>query len=374
MAKKDLYKILGLEKNASEADIKKAYRKLSKLYHPDVKETGDESKFKEIAEAHEILMDPEKKAKHENEDMFGGAQGFHGGFNMADELFKNFGGFHFNTRRQSQTVKPKGGDLRIKIAISLDEIVTGVHKKIKLQRNINCTHCSGSGGKNKDSVIDCDSCNGTGTVTTRQQTSMGILVQQYTCVKCNGVGKEIKEKCTSCHGEGLVSNSDNIEFDIPPGAVQGVNLNINNLGNEAKGGGENGNLIIEINEIEHPTLKKEGLDILSDIFISYYDAVIGNESLEVETVDGTAKIKIEPGTESGKLLRLRGKGIPNINNFTQRGDQLVFVNIFIPKTITEEEAKTINKLKNLKSAEPNKEKTQHLKGVYSRIREYDELH
>lgn len=380
MAKKDLYNILGVEKNASEAEIKKAYRKLSKKYHPDVKETGDESKFKDIAEAYEILSDPAKKAKHENQDMFGsggGEPGYnYGGFdsNMMDELFRNFGFGGHQTGRQRQNIRKRGSDLRIKIPISINEIVSGVHKKIRLNREINCGDCSGSGAKNKESIVSCTMCGGTGVVTQVRSTRLGQSIHQHVCSTCGGNGQEIKDKCNSCHGQGLVSNVDNIEFDIPAGAIHGMNMNINNLGNEAKGRGENGRLIVEIIENEHQKFKREGLNIMTDVFISYYDAVIGNESLEIETIDGNVKIKIESGTESGKLLRLKGKGIPDIHNPSQRGDHLVFVNIFIPKIITEEEKNIFLKLKDVVSSEPNDEKTQHLKGIYSRIREYDELH
>lgn len=369
---KDLYDTLGVDKDSSDDEIKKKYRKLSKIYHPDMKETGDESRFKEILNAYEILSDPDKKAKYENDNIPNNGRG---GFSesMMDELFKNFGGYG-RRHYQHQNIRPRGDDLRVEIFLSIHELITGVHKKINLQRKMNCRDCSGSGAKNKESIIKCDKCGGTGVFATVQNTPLGQLLTQHTCPRCSGQGTEIKEKCNSCHGQGLVLNNEDIEFDIPAGATNGVNIGINGFGNEAKGGGDNGNLIINMNEIEHPIFKREGIDIMSDIFISYHDAVLGNDFTEINTVDGLAKIKIEPGTESGKVLRLKGKGIPIINNPSQRGDQLVYVNIFIPKTITEEEKKTIIELKNVKSAEPDNEKTQHIKGVYSRIREYDDLH
>lgn len=383
MSKKDYYKILGLEKNASEDEVKKAYRKLAIQYHPD-KNPDDkvaEEKFKEVAEAYDILSNPEKKSKYENQQSFHEGGGFGGfGSNMdVDDFLRNFG-FGANPfggnpfGGQQQNSKPRGSDLRIKIPVTLQEIVTGTHKKIRLHREINCRDCSGTGGKDKDSVINCNVCGGSGIVTSIQNTPVGQFMRRHSCANCNGKGKEIKDKCNSCQGQGLVSNLDNIEFDIPAGVTSAINLTVQNLGNEAKGGGDNGDLIVEINEIEHPTLKREGLDIMTDVFISYYDAVVGNESLEIETVDGLAKIKIEPGTESGKILRLRGKGIPYMNNKSQRGDQWVYLNIFVPKSLTDEEMKHVSKMKKVKSAEPTKETTEHLKGVYSKIREYDELH
>lgn len=382
MANKDLYKILEVEKNSSEDEIKKSYRRLSKLYHPDVKETGDESRFKEIAEAYEILSDSNKKAKYDRGEMnenFGGQR--HGNSSMED-FFRNFhfggeSGFNFfgGGRGQRSNQTQRGSDLRIKIQLTIHEIVTGVHKKIIINRSVNCKTCSGTGAKNKESIVNCSRCDGAGFVMHRQQTPLGIAVHQSTCPNCGGKGKEVIDKCNDCVGNGLVSHSDNIEFDIPAGAVDGINLNVNGLGNEAKGGnGANGNLIVEISEIEHPVLKRDNSNIISDVFISYYDAVTGNDSLEIETVDGPVKVKIEPGTESGKILRLRSKGIPDINNPNHRGDHLVFVNIFVPKNLSEEEQKVVSKLKKVKTAIPNSEKTQNIKGVYSRIRDYEELY
>lgn len=385
---KDYYKILGVDRNASEEQIKKAYRKIAMKYHPDKNPDNKEAeeKFKEAAEAYEILNDPEKKARFDRgEDPSGKMSGFRGesDFGNADFMedfmrnFNNgqgFGGFGNNFKRRHQAQPKKGQDLRIRISLDIHEIVSGVHKKIILPREINCKDCLGTGAKNKESIVKCSNCEGTGVYSVRQQTQFGMFVQQTTCPKCNGAGSEIIAICNSCSGAGLISQSDNIEFDVPAGAVNGINMSINNLGNEAKGGGENGNLIIEISETEHPKLKREGLNIISDIFISYYDAVVGNDSVQTETVDGPVKIKIDSGTESGKILRLKGKGIPSLDNPTQRGDQLVFVNIFVPKNISDEDKNTISKLKKIKSAVPNEKNTEHIKGTYSRIKDYEELY
>ena len=385
MANKDLYKIIGVEKTASEEEIKKSYRKKAIQYHPDKNPGNKESeeKFKELSDAYSILSDPEKKVKYDRGEMDGnfGRQGFGGGGSM-DDLFKNFSfgsdGFNFfgggGRRGQHTRQTRRGNDLRIKVSININEIITGVHKKISINRDINCQTCSGTGAKNKESIITCSKCSGSGQVYYRQQTNMGLLTSQVTCPSCNGNGEEIKEKCHGCHGNGLISHPDNIEFNIPAGAVQGISLSLKDFGSEAKGGGINGNLIIDITEIEHPVLKRENNNIISDVFISYHDAVMGNDSLEMETVDGLVTVKIDPGTESGKILRLKEKGIPDINNPIKRGDQLAFINIFVPKNLTEEEQMTVSKLSKIKTAIPDKEKTQHIKGVYSRIKEYEDLY
>lgn len=376
---KDYYKILGVERNATEEQLKKAYRKLAIQYHPDKNPDNKEAeeKFKEISEAYEVLSDPDKKARFDRgEDLNGHNMGGHGfGEDFMGDFMKNFGGFgNFRTRRQESQAPKKGTDLRIRFGVTLNEIITGVHKKIKIDREINCDSCHGTGGKNKDSIVDCQSCGGTGVISVRQQTIIGVMIQQHTCPNCGGKGKEIKEKCDSCSGAGLVKKADNVEFDIPAGVVNGISLNIHNLGNECKGGGQNGNLVVEILEIEHQKFKREGINIISDIFISYADAVIGNDSIEIETIDGLVKIKIEPGTESGRILRLKGKGIPNVDAPKQRGDQLVFVNVFIPKNLSEEDKKIVSKLNKIESSIPNEKNTQHIKGTYSRIREYGDLH
>jgi len=380
---KEYYKILGVEKNASAEEIKKAYRKLALQNHPD-KNPGNkeaEEKFKEIAEAYEILSDPDKKAKFDrgevSGDNFGGFNHTGFGDDIMAEFFRGFGGHFgggFNGRQRQRQAVNKGKDLRVKIPLTIHETITGVHKKIILPREVNCKTCSGSGAKNKDSFVMCVNCQGSGVITTHQQTMLGVVMTQHTCDKCSGSGQSIKDVCTSCAGNGLVGHSEQVEIDIPAGAVQGINMSFGNLGCEAKGGGENGKLIVEITEIEHPKLKREGHNIFLDVFVSYLDAVLGNDSIEIETADGNAKIKIEPGTETGKILRLKGKGIPVIDNPTQRGDQLIFINIFIPKNISEADKKIISKLKKVKLSIPDEKNTEHLKGIYSRMREYDELH
>ena len=388
--KRDPYAVLGVDKNATEAEIKKAYRQLAVKYHPD-KNSGDkdmEEKFKELSESYEILSNPEKKR---NFDQFGhdglkAGAGFGNGSNsssmqadMMEELFRKMGGHGpFGGRRgnsQQNSIR-RGGDLRVKVELDIFEIITGVHKKISITRNVNCDSCHGSGAKTAEDIENCSTCGGSGMETRHFQTNMGIMMQQGTCSKCGGAGKSIKHKCGTCHGSGLVSKKENIEFDIPAGATEGTGLNINSIGNESKGNGNlyNGNLIVEITEKEHEILKRSGNDIISDVFVSYLDAVVGNDELEIDTVDGKVKIKIEPGTESGKTLRLKNKGIPNVNHPSSRGNHLVYVNIFVPKLLSEEELKTMMKLKEIENViAPDEKKVKHIKGIYSKIKEYDEL-
>lgn len=378
---KDYYKILGVAKNASADDIKKAYKKMAIKYHPD-KNPDDkeaEEKFKEVNEANEILSDENKRGKYDRGelDANGNAnQNFHGfrdfrGFNMED-LF----GFRNPFQQQQRAPINKGSDLRIKVTLTIQEILTGVHKTIKLKRQVKCKDCEGKGGKGE--YVGCQDCGGAGFRVMRQTTPMGIIQHQVPCQRCKGEGSNIHSDCKTCSGSGLVSANDTVDFYIPVGAVHGIQLSLSNVGDEAKtnshGPGINGNLIIEIVEVEHETLKRDNINVVSDVYISFVDAVIGNDSFEIETIDGAAKIKIEPGTESGKLLRLRGKGIPDIEQPNRIGDHLVFINIFVPSKLDEEELKSLSKLKKSKSYQPTKENTKQHRGVFKKIQDYNSVH
>jgi molecular chaperone DnaJ len=381
MSKRDYYEILEIKKDATQDEIKKAYRKLAIKYHPDKNPDNKEAenKFKEINEAHEVLSDPDKRQKYDSYGHNFERGGFgHGGGHANSDMFQEFmrqhgfgnfgfGGWNDMGRGQRQQQRRrKGSDLRIQITLTLKEILTGVHKKIKIKRETNCTDCGGNGSKNGNSIDQCDNCNGTGTQTNMFQRGNTVFQQSSVCTKCHGEGKKIKEPCSKCRGVGLESKMEEVEFDIPKGAVSGYVFQVNGAGNEARGGGDSGNLVIVIDEVIDPVLKREGININSDIFISFFDAVLGNNEIEVPTIDGSVKIKIEPGTENGKLLRLKGKGIPEIT--TDRiGDQMVYVNVYVPKSVSEEEKKKLEKLKNIDSFIPTKEKIEHIKGVYSRI-------
>src|ERR1035437_501451 len=376
---KDYYKILEVDKSATEEDIKKSYRKLAKKYHPDVANKDDkdsESKFKEIAEAYEILSD---KTKRSNNDRLGDPNGqpanMFGGVSMEDILFQNmrgFGGNFGNRNRGNQHTR--GGDLRIRLELTIFEILSGVARKVKIPRQVKCESCNGSGCKDANSIKTCPGCQGHGIKQTKRQTQMGIFIQQATCDNCGGTGQVIVDRCTTCSGNGTIQRIDEIDITIPSGAYSGMSLMIQEFGNESKNGGPTGNLIVDIGEIEHFLLKRSGLDIISDVFITYTQAVLG-DSVEVVTVDGKVKLNVNKGTENGKILRLREKGIPNVNDPSKRGDHLIYINIMIPKNISDTEFKLLNKLKKEETpvVEPTEENHKFNKGVYAKIMEYDLL-
>ena len=343
MAKKDYYEILGVAKNATADELKKAYRKQAIKFHPD-KNPGDKSaeeKFKEAAEAYEILSDDNKRA---NYDRFGhnAPGGFGGGGGPSfDDIFSNFGdifggggGDPFDTffgggnrGRQRQTGVP-GNNIRIKVSLTLEEIANGVEKKLKIKRYKNCSNCAGSGAKDSNSFQNCSTCGGSGAVRRVQQTILGQMQTTSTCPTCNGEGKIVTGKCSNCSGEGREYTEDTVTIKIPAGVGEGMQLTLSGNGNAGQRGGRTGDLIVVISELEHNHLQREGNHLLYNLIISYADAVLGT-SVEVPTLDGKAKIKIEPGTPAGKLLRLKGKGLPQVNSYS-KGDLIIQVNIFVP--------------------------------------------
>jgi molecular chaperone DnaJ len=376
MAKRDFYEILGVAKNANEDEIKKAYRKLAIKYHPDKNpdDKAAEEKFKEAAEAYEVLSDPEKRQRYNQFGHAGvgsgGAGGF-GGMNM-DDIFSQFGdifggafggGFAGGGGRGRRVTR--GTNLRVKVKLSLKEIATGVEKKIKVNKHVSCKTCSGSGAKNGN-FETCRSCNGSGTITRVQQTILGAMQTQSTCGTCHGEGRIVKDKCNTCHGDGIVREEEVISINIPAGVAEGMQLSMNGKGNAAPRGGINGDLLILIEEEEHPQLKREGNHLIYFLNVSFPDAALGT-SVEIPTVDAKAKIKIEPGTQSGKVLRLKGKGLPDVNSYG-RGDQLVEISIFTPTHLSAEEKQLMEDLRQSKNFEPNPSKKE--KGFFDRMKEY----
>jgi len=367
MAKRDFYEILGVEKNSSKEEIKKAYRQQALKFHPD-RNPGDkeaEDKFKEAAEAYEILSDDEKRKKY---DQFGHAGlgnsggGYGGGGMDMDDIFAHFGdifgggfGFGGNSRRSGKRVN-KGSNLRIKVKLTLQEIADGVEKKIKVRKDVSCKHCSGTGAASGSSYSNCSTCGGTGSVNRVANTFFGQMQTASACPACGGDGKIIKQKCQHCAGEGVEKDEEIITINIPAGVSEGMQMNVSGRGNAPRRGGVNGDLIVLFEEEEHPELVRHEDDLLYNLFISIPDAILGINS-EIPTIDGKVKVKIEPGTQSGKILRLKGKGLPAYGSYG-RGDLLVKVNVWIPQNLSKDDKKTMEKLQKSDGFYPNPSKSE----------------
>ena len=372
MSKRDYYEILGVNKSASADEIKKAYRKVAMQHHPD-RNPGDKSaedKFKEAAEAYEILSDTDKKAQY---DRYGHAgvssngRGFSGGgMNMEDifsqfgdvfgeDLFGSFFGGSGTRGRTSRSRGIRGSNLRVKIKLTYEEIAKGVTKNIKVKKHVACNTCGGSGAKDKGSVQNCGTCGGSGQVRRVTNTFIGQMQTVTTCPTCNGEGTTITAKCSACKGEGRVYGEDAISIEIPAGVQEGMQLNLSNKGNAGERGGMPGDLIILIEEEPHKELQRDGMNVAYDLHISFTDAVFGTQ-LEVPTIDGRAKIKIPPGTQSGKIFRLKGKGFPAVNSY-QKGDQLIHVNVWTPQHVSAEEKAMLEKMSHSPNFKPHPDKT-----------------
>lgn len=379
MSKRDYYEILEVPRNASADEIKKAYRKMAIKFHPD-KNPGDkaaEEKFKEAAEAYEILSNAEKKQRYDQyghagvggNSGFGGGGGF-GGMNM-DDIFSQFGdvfGGHFGGfggGRGGRRVN-RGSNLRVKVKMTLEEIAHGVEKKIKVNKFVACKPCSGSGAQNGSARNTCSTCRGTGQVTRMTQTILGAMQTSSTCPACGGEGQTITEKCKSCHGEGIVREEEVITINIPAGVAEGMQLSVSGRGNMGARGGVPGDLIVVIEEVEHELLKRDGMHLFYDHYVNIADAALGTQ-IEVPTIDGKAKVKIDPGTQSGKVLRLKGKGLPDINSYS-RGDILVNINVWTPQNLTKEEKKLLEDLRNSENFKPHPSRKD--KGFFERMKEY----
>lgn len=376
MAKRDYYDVLGVTKNATESEIKKAYRKLALKYHPDKNPDNKEAeeKFKEAAEAYDVLSNAEKKQRY---DQFGHAGmggaaggGFGGGMNM-DDIFSQFGdifggafGGGFGGGGRGRRVN-KGSNLRVKVKLTLEEIANGVTKKIKVNKYVGCKTCNGSGAKDGD-FDTCNTCHGTGNVTRVTNTILGQMQTSSTCPACGGEGKSIKNKCTSCYGEGIVRDEEVISVDIPAGVEEGMQLSVSGKGNAAARGGIPGDLLVVIEEIPHEKLVRDGVNLYYDLYISFPDAVLGT-SVEVPTINGKAKIKIQEGTQSGKILRLKGKGLPSVQRYGT-GDLLININVWTPQNLSSDEKKTMEKLQNSGSFTPTP--TGKEKSFFSRVKEF----
>ena len=380
--KRDYYEVLGVDKNASPEELKKAYRKLALQYHPD-RNPGNkeaEEKFKEAAEAYEVLSNPEKKARY---DRFGhagmsGAGGYGGQGMSMDDIFSQFGdlfadfglGSFFSGgfgggSRSGGTVRQRGGNIRVKVKLNLQEIEKGVKKKIKVNKYVTCDHCHGSGSENGETET-CPRCGGRGQVIQTVNSFFGQMQTTSTCPNCGGTGKIIKNKCSHCNGEGIVKGEEVIEIDIPAGVGEGMQLTVRGKGGAGPHNGINGDLIVLIEEEKHPELERDGSNLIYNLFISVTDAILGTEA-EVPTVSGKVRVKITPGTQSGKILRLRGTGLPNVNSYGT-GDLLVNVNVWIPKKVSKEEEKTLQTLAASENFKPNP--TDDDRSFFKKVRDY----
>lgn len=386
MAKRDYYEVLGVDKNASEEEIKKAYRKIAIKYHPD-RNPGDkeaEEKFKEAAEAYDVLHDAQKRQQY---DQFGfngpaGAGGF-GGFNggefSMDDIFSmfgdvfggrgGFGGFGgFGGGGYRQPAQHRGSDLRLKVKLSLQEVASGVTKKFKVKKDITCPHCHGTGAENGSASETCPTCHGSGVEIRTQQSIFGMMQTQTVCHTCGGEGKVIKNKCHECAGTGIVKGEEVVEISIPAGVAEGMVVNVPNKGNAGRHNGIPGNIQVFISEEPNDTFVRDGNDLIYNLLLDFPTAALGG-NVEIPTIDGSkVKIKIDPGTQPGKTLRLRGKGLPAVQRYgSGTGDVVVNISVYVPKTLSREEKETLEELQqsdNFKGDNSTK------KSIFEKFRNY----
>lgn len=363
MAKRDYYEVLGVEKGASKDEIKKAYRKLAMQYHPDRNPNDKEAeeKFKEASEAYEVLGNDDKRAKYDRYGHSGlkGGQDFHdmnvndifshfsdifggafGGSSIFDDFFGTGGGR--SQRGQRRTSGMPGTDLKVTLKLTLEEIAAGTTKKIKLKKYNKCNVCSGTGAKDSGSFKTCSVCSGTGEVRQVSRSLFGQFVNIQPCSNCSGTGKVISAPCKNCSGDGRVSGESSIKINVPAGVTDNSYMTMRGEGNAGKQGGHNGDIIVVFKEIPHEYFVRDGDNIVYELFISYPEAVLGTE-VEIPTLNGRAKLKIEAGTQPGKYLKMREKGIQHLNRHGA-GDQLVKVNLYVPSKITSKEKELLKEL------------------------------
>lgn len=390
--KRDYYEVLGVDKSSSADDIKKAYRKKAMQYHPDRWVNGSdeekkdaEEKFKEAAEAYEVLSNPDKKARY---DQFGhagmgGAASDFSGFNVND-IFSHFadvfggggGGFGFNIGDlfggggggygQGQRAVRKGGNLRIKVKMTLEEVATGTEKKLKINKYVPCEHCHGTGAKDEHSKETCPTCHGSGQEVRQQRSMFGIMQQVSVCSRCNGTGEIIKDPCPHCHGHGIVQGQEIIQVSIPAGVDNGMQLTMRGKGHAAANGGVNGDLLVAIEVADHDVFERDGNNLYLNYYISFPQAALGS-SVEIPTLGGKAKVKIAAGTQGGQVLRLQGKGLPQLQS-NNVGDLIVNVNVWTPKSLTKEEKELVEKLSTHENFIPKPGKNE--RSFFNRVRQF----
>ena len=387
--KRDYYEVLGVDKNASAEDIKKAYRKCAMQYHPDrwvngtdAEKKDAEEKFKEAAEAYDVLSNPDKKSRY---DQFGhagmgGAASDFSGFDISD-IFSHFadvfggaagGGFGFGDlfgggsgMGGGKRVR-KGGNIRIKVKLTLEEVAKPTEKKVKINKYVACEHCHGSGAKDEHSKETCPTCKGRGQVVRQQRSMFGIIQQASVCPQCNGSGEIIKDPCPHCHGNGIVQGEEVIQLTIPAGVDNGMQLTVRGKGHAAANGGVNGDLLVAIEVADHDVFERDGNNLYLNYYITFPQAALGS-TVEIPTLNGKAKIKIAAGTQGGQVLRLQGKGLPELNS-RNVGDLIVNVNVWTPKSLTKEEKEMLEKLSTHENFVPKPGKSE--RSVFNRVRQF----
>lgn len=387
MAKRDYYEVLGVDKNASEDDIKKAYRKIAIKYHPD-RNPGDkqaEEKFKEAAEAYDVLHDPQKRQQYDQfgfdgpAGMGGGFGGFSGGFSMDDifdmfgDVFGGRGGFGggfsgFGGGARQGRPQYRGNDLRLKVKLTLKEIQTGITKKFKVKKDVTCQHCHGTGAEGNSGTETCATCHGSGVVTRQQRSIFGIMTTQSPCPTCGGEGTVIKNKCHACHGEGVVKGEEVVEIKIPAGVADGMVVNVPGKGNAGKRNGVTGNIQVFVEEAPNDIFVRDGNNVIYNLLLDFPTAALGG-TVEIPTIEGThVNVKIDAGTQPGKTLRLRGKGLPAVQGYGSGiGDLLINISVYVPKELSRQEKETLEKLQksdNFKGDSSTKQ------SIFERFRNY----
>ncbi len=370
MTQRDYYEILGVSRNASEGEIKTAFRRLARQYHPDVsKEAGAEEKFKEINEAYSVLSDPEKRARY---DRFGhaglGDMGGAGGFNadisdIFEEIFGSFG-FGFGGRRQAANAPRQGNDLRVDVRLSFEEAVFGVEKEVEFSRHERCSVCGGTGAAPGTSPKTCPTCHGQGQVRQIRQSFFGSVVQTSTCPTCGGRGEIVETPCPSCHGSGLEQKRVKRKVKIPAGVDNGTQIRLSGEGEPGVNGGPNGDVYLRIRVKPHEFFQRRGDDILLNLDINIAQAALGAD-IEIPTVGGKENLHIPPGTQPGKIFRLRGRGVPHLRG-SGRGDEIVVVNVKIPTRLTEEQRDLLEKLARTMGTTPQP----RAKGFFDKLNEW----
>ncbi len=382
-SKRDYYEILGVQRNANEDEIKKSYRKLALQYHPDRNPNNKEAedKFKEATEAYEVLSDQQKRQRY---DQFG-HQGMRGGsdfhqyqdindiFSHFGDIFGGSGGSIFEEmfggqqrRRGPRSSGEPGSDLRIRLKLTLEEIATGVEKKLKIKKWRACSACSGNGAKPGSSRSTCPQCQGTGELRQVSRSMFGQFVNVSACAFCGGTGQIIKEKCHTCDGEGREQGESTIKINVPAGVSEGNYMTLQGQGNAGRRGGHAGDVIVEFNEEKHESFIRNGDDIIYNALIGYPDAVLGAD-IEVPTLGGKAKIKIDAGTMPGKMLRMKDKGIPHLNAYG-KGDQLIQVQIWVPHKLNSEEKELLKKLSDCEHINPSEEEKSKSKSLFDKMK------